>query len=58
MSVIILDDIFNQQAGGIIVVLQTLIFLLAFVFAPKHGLLAARKRAREAIQTENVQVIG
>ena len=32
--------------GGIIVVAQTLIFLIAFVFAPKHGLLATRRRAR------------
>ncbi|MGU0055909.1 hypothetical protein ACVXG7_08765 [Enterobacter hormaechei] len=31
-----------------IVVAQTLLFLLAFVFAPKHGLLASRRRAREA----------
>jgi manganese/iron transport system permease protein len=30
-------------------VAQTLIFLTAFVFAPKHGLLAARRRAREAL---------
>ncbi|MDU2775643.1 MAG: hypothetical protein E7C23_23335, partial [Klebsiella grimontii] len=34
--------------GGIIVVAQTLLFLLAFVFAPKHGLLASRRRARRA----------
>ena len=27
---------------------QTLLFLLAFVFAPKHGLLASRRRARQA----------
>ncbi|SMQ85720.1 manganese/iron transport system permease protein [Devosia lucknowensis] len=38
----------DGATGGIIVVLQTLIFLLAFVFAPKHGWLAARRRvARE-----------
>ncbi|TCQ06132.1 ABC-type Mn2+/Zn2+ transport system permease subunit [Rhizobium sp. PP-F2F-G36] len=36
----------DGATGGIIVVLQTLIFLIAFVFAPKHGLLAARRRAR------------
>jgi manganese/iron transport system permease protein len=35
----------DGATGGIIVTLQTLIFLLVFVFAPKHGLLAARKRA-------------
>ncbi len=27
-----------------IVTLQTLIFLTAFIFAPKHGMLAARRR--------------
>jgi manganese/iron transport system permease protein len=40
----------DGATGGIIVVAQTLIFLTAFVFAPKHGLLAARRRAREALQ--------
>ncbi len=38
----------NGATGGVIVVLQTLIFLAAFVFAPKHGLLAARRRAAQA----------
>ena len=37
-------------ARGVIVTLQTLIFLVAFVLAPKHGLLAARARAREALK--------
>ncbi len=38
----------DGATGGIIVVLQTLVFLTAFVFAPKHGWLAARRRiARE-----------
>lgn len=36
----------DGATGGIIVVLQTQLFLLAFVFAPKHGLLANRRRAR------------
>ncbi|HCC5834533.1 iron/manganese ABC transporter permease subunit SitC [Citrobacter farmeri] len=36
----------DGATGGIIVVLQTLLFLLAFVFAPKHGLLANRRRTR------------
>lgn len=36
----------DGATGGIIVTLQTLIFLLAFVFAPTHGLLASRRRAR------------
>ena len=35
----------DGATGGVIVVLQTAIFLLAFVLAPKHGLLAARRRA-------------
>ena len=38
----------DGATGGIIVVLQTILFLFAFVFAPKHGLLANRKRARLA----------
>lgn len=40
----------DGATGGIIVVLQTLIFLLAFVFAPKHGLLAAKRKARLALE--------
>lgn len=39
----------DGATGGIIVCLQTLIFLAAFIWAPKHGLLAARARAREAL---------
>jgi manganese/iron transport system permease protein len=41
----------NGATGGIIVVLQTFIFLTAFVLAPKHGLLAARRRARLALES-------
>ncbi|MGN7294102.1 metal ABC transporter permease [Rhizobium sp. SAFR-030] len=40
----------NGATGGIIVVLQTLIFLIAFVFAPKHGLIAARRRRALAVE--------
>ena len=40
----------DGATGGVIVVLQTLLFLLAFVFAPKHGLLAARRRAAAALE--------
>ena len=40
----------DGATGGIIVSLQTLIFLAAFFFAPKHGYLAARRRAAEALQ--------
>jgi manganese/iron transport system permease protein len=39
----------NGATGGIIVVLQTLIFLIAFILAPKHGLLAARRRSAAAL---------
>lgn len=40
----------DGATGGIIVVLQTLLFLLAFVLAPKHGMLAARRRAARALE--------
>ncbi|MBA4777064.1 MAG: metal ABC transporter permease [Rhizobiales bacterium] len=40
----------DGATGGVIVVLQTAIFLAAFVFAPKHGLLASRAKAREALE--------
>ena len=41
----------DGATGGVIVVLQTAVFLLAFVFAPKHGLLAARRKAAAEIAT-------
>ena len=41
----------DGATGGIIIVLQTLIFLAAFFFAPKHGMRAARRRAAEALET-------
>ena len=37
---------FNGATGGCIVTLQTLVFLAAFVFAPKHGILASKRRIR------------
>ena len=40
----------DGATGGIIVVAQTLLFLLAFVFAPTHGLLANRRRAHKALE--------
>ncbi|WP_375256159.1 metal ABC transporter permease, partial [Yoonia sp.] len=40
----------DGATGGIIVTLQTLIFLAAFVFAPKHGYLAARRKAAAALE--------
>ncbi len=36
----------NGATGGVIVVLQTLVFLAAFIFAPRHGLIAAKRRGR------------
>ncbi len=40
----------DGATGGIIILLQTLVFLLAFLLAPKHGLLAGRRRAAAARQ--------
>lgn len=40
----------DGATGGIIVTLQTLVFLLAFVLAPKHGLLASKRRAKAALR--------
>lgn len=40
----------DGATGGIIICLQTAIFLAAFLLAPKHGMLAARRRAREALE--------
>ncbi|RED18530.1 Manganese transport system membrane protein MntB [Pontivivens insulae] len=40
----------DGATGGVIVSLQTLVFLLAFVLAPKHGLLAQKRKARAALR--------
>lgn len=40
----------DGATGGIIVVLQTGLFLLAFLFAPKHGMLVARRRLRTTLE--------
>jgi len=40
---------FDGATGGVIVVLQTVLFLLAFVFAPVHGMLATRRLAVERL---------
>ena len=40
---------FDGSTGGCIVTLQSLVFLLALTFAPKHGLLAARAKRQEAV---------
>ncbi|MEM8573742.1 MAG: metal ABC transporter permease [Pseudomonadota bacterium] len=36
----------DGATGGVIVTLQTLLFLAVFYFAPKHGVLAARRKAQ------------
>lgn len=36
----------DGATGGVIVVLQMLVFIAAFLFAPKHGLVAGRRAAR------------
>ncbi|CAI9408246.1 Manganese transport system membrane protein MntB [Pleomorphomonas sp. T1.2MG-36] len=41
----------DGATGGIIVVLQATIFLTAFLLAPRHGLLAARRRAERSLET-------
>ena len=40
---------FDGSTGGCIVTLQTLLFILALVFAPKHGLLAARAKRQSVL---------
>ncbi|HET6409719.1 MAG TPA: metal ABC transporter permease [Chthoniobacteraceae bacterium] len=40
---------FDGSTGGCIVTLQSIIFSVALVFAPKHGLLAARAKRRAAL---------
>ena len=40
----------DGATGGLIVSLQTVIFLIVFFFAPKHGYRAAKRRATEALK--------
>ena len=40
----------DGATGGIIVCLQTTLFLAAFLLAPKHGLLAVRRRAKATLK--------
>ncbi|SFE20183.1 manganese/iron transport system permease protein [Sulfitobacter brevis] len=42
----------DGATGGLIVSLQTVIFLIAFFFAPKHGYFAARRKARRALEAK------
>jgi len=44
----------DGATGGIIVVLQTVVFLVTFVLAPKHGLLASKRKAARALDEEPV----
>lgn len=39
----------NGATGAVIVLLQTAFFIIAFLFAPKHGVLANRRRASERL---------
>ena len=43
----------DGATGGVIVSLQTLIFLAAFYLAPKHGVLAARRKTTAGAALEN-----
>jgi manganese/iron transport system permease protein len=40
----------DGATGGLIVCLQTVVFLAAFFLAPKHGYLAARRRSARALE--------
>lgn len=40
----------NGATGGVIICLQTTVFIAAFLFAPKHGLIANRRRAADALK--------
>ena len=42
----------DGATGGLIVSLQTLIFILVFLFAPKHGYIAAKRRAKHALEVQ------
>lgn len=39
----------DGATGGVIITLQTIIFLLAFLFAPQHGLIPTRLRIRKQL---------
>ena len=42
-----LSYLIHAQTGGVIVLLQALLFASSFFFAPKHGFIAARLRAKK-----------
>lgn len=41
----------DGATGGVIVTMQMVLFLLAFVLAPKHGVLAARRKAADTLKS-------
>ena len=45
----------DGATGAVIVLLQTALFLLAFIWAPTHGLLANKRRAAERMATETAK---
>lgn len=45
----------DGSTGAVIVLLQTALFLMAFLFGPKHGVFANRRRAAERIATGTVE---
>ncbi len=44
-----LSYFFDGATGGVIVLLQTLLFAIAFLFAPVHGLFASRRMASQRL---------
>ncbi|CBI75777.1 Iron transport protein, inner membrane component [Bartonella clarridgeiae 73] len=44
----------NAQTGGVVVLFQTFLFMVAFTFAPKHGYIAARLRVRTAKRCSDI----
>ena len=48
-----LSFFFNGATGGVIVVLQTLLFLFVFLFSPQHGYFITRLRMRQALYKKN-----
>ncbi len=46
----------DGSTGGCIVVLQTFLFIIAMIFAPKHGLLVKMRDSKSAIISESEQL--
>ena len=43
----------NGSTGGVIVVLQAIIFCVIFLFAPKHGFIKAYKLRKHIVRPSN-----